>query len=97
MMTKEDVLARLREELPNLQREYKVRSLALFGSFVRGDQREGSDIDMLVGFSEPVSLFDLIGLELHLTDLLGVKVDLGMFESIKPMLKDEILSSAVYV
>ena len=52
---------------------------------------------MLVEFSESVYLFDLIGLELYLIDLLGVKVDLGTFDSIKPMLKDEILDSAVYV
>ena len=97
MMTKEDILAVLREELPNLRKEHKVRDLALFGSYVKGEQSVESDIDMLVEFSEPVSLFDLIGLELHLTDLLGVKVDLGTFDSIKPMLKDEIMNSAVYV
>jgi predicted nucleotidyltransferase len=97
MMTKEDILALLKDELPNLRNEYGVDTLAIFGSYAKGEQMEGSDIDMLVEFSEPVSLFDLIGLENQLTDLLGVKVDLGTFESIKPMLKDEILNSAVYV
>ena len=97
MRTKEDILSVLKDELPNLKKEYKVHTLALFGSYAKGEQMEGSDIDMLVEFSEPVSLFDLIGLENQLTDLLGVKVDLGTFESIKPMLKEEILNSAVYV
>jgi predicted nucleotidyltransferase len=97
MMTMEDILAVLREELPDLRQEHKVRRLALFGSYVKGEQSEESDIDMLVEFSEPVGLFDLIGLELHLTDLLGVKVDLGTFDSIRPMLKDEIIDSAVDV
>lgn len=96
-MTKEEILTLLKEELPNIQREHKVKSLALFGSYAKGEQGEDSDIDMLVEFSEPVSLFDLIGLELHLTDMIGVKVDLGTFDSIKPMLREEILNSAVYV
>ncbi len=43
---------RLREELPRLRREYAVRSLGLFGSYVRGEQRRGSDLDVLVEYSE---------------------------------------------
>jgi len=97
MRTKDDILALLKEELPNLKKEHKVQTLAIFGSYTKGEQSEDSDIDMLVEFSESVSLFDLIGLELYLTDLLGVKVDLGTFDSIKPMLKDEILNSAIFV
>ncbi len=96
MRTKEDVLSTLKDELPNLRKEYKVRTLALFGSYAKGEQREDSDIDMLVEFTEPVGFFDFMRLEFHLTDLLGVKVDLVTPDALRPIMRDDILESAVY-
>ena len=71
----------LREELPVLAERYHVSSLGLFGSYLRGTQRPDSDLDILVTFSETPSLFRLVELENHLSDLLGVKVDLVMRDS----------------
>jgi predicted nucleotidyltransferase len=96
MRTKEDILALLKKELPNLRKEYKVRTLALFGSYARGEQTEDSDIDMLVEFSEPVGFFEFMGLEFYLTDLLGAKVDLVTPDALRPIMRDDILESAVY-
>ena len=96
MRTKEDILALLKEELPNLMREFKVHTLALFGSYAQGVPRVDSDIDMLVEFSEPVGFFDFMRLEFHLTDLLGVKVDLVTPDALRPIMRDDILESAVY-
>jgi predicted nucleotidyltransferase len=96
MRTTEDVLATLKEELPNLRDEYSVDTLAVFGSYARGEQREGSDIDILVEFSEPVGFFEFMRLEFHLTDLLGVKVDLVTPDALRPIMRDDILESAVY-
>ncbi len=86
----------LKDELPNLRQECRVHSLALFGSYAKGEQRMDSDIDMLVEFSEPVGFFDFMGLEFHLTDLLGVKVDLVTPDALRPLMRDDILESAVY-
>ena len=96
MRTKEEILARLKEELPFLQKEFGVDTLALFGSYARGTQREDSDIDILVEFLEPVDFFEFMRLEFHLTDILVTKVDLVTPDALRPIMKDDILESAVY-
>ena len=95
-MKRDEVLRILREHREELRHEYGVKSLALFGSVARGDAREASDIDILVEFDGRVSLFDVIGLQLHLQELLGVsKVDVVMRDAISPAIKDDILSEAI--
>jgi predicted nucleotidyltransferase len=88
---------RLREILPVLRKEFRVKSLGLFGSYVRGEPKTGSDLDVLVEFEEPVSLLKLVSLENYLSDLLGVKVDLIPKADIRPELRDRILSEEVTV
>jgi len=88
------LLAQLKDLLPNLRREYHVRSLEVFGSFVRGHETEDSDLDLLVTFDEVPSLFKYIALENMLCDQLGVKVDLVMKDSLKPAIGEQILKEA---
>jgi len=93
-------LARIRSvlslHLPELRRQYGVQSLGLFGSYVRGDQRPGSDLDLLVEFDDrPLSLIEFIALENYLSDLLGVKVDLVEKETLKPAIGRHILREVV--
>ncbi|MFA5268633.1 MAG: nucleotidyltransferase family protein [Methanoregula sp.] len=80
-----------------LRDRYKVERIGIFGSWVRGDTHRGSDIDVLVEFSEPVSLLQLVSVENYLTDLVGIRVDGVPKEDIRRELKDRILSEAVYV
>ncbi|MFH0837941.1 MAG: nucleotidyltransferase domain-containing protein [Patescibacteria group bacterium] len=75
--------------------EHGVKKAAIFGSTVRGQRRESSDLDLLVEYSRRKSLLDFIGLKLELEDALGIKVDLGQFATIHPMLKDRILNESV--
>ena len=96
MRTKEEILSMLKAELPNLRKEYGVDTLALFGSYAKDEQREDSDIDMLVEFVETVDFFEFMRLEFHLTDLLGIKVDLITPDALRPIMKDDIMESAVY-
>jgi predicted nucleotidyltransferase len=96
MRTKEEILALLKEELPNLRREYGVDTLAVFGSYARDEQREDSDVDMLVTFVETVDFFEFMRLEFHLTDLLATKVDLVTPDALRPVMRDDILEGAVY-
>jgi len=96
MLTKEQVLKTLKEELPVVAKRFGVSRLALFGSFVRGEQRSGSDIDILVEFSVPVGFFKFIELEDYLSERLGSKVDLVTPGALRPFMKAEILGSAVY-
>jgi uncharacterized protein len=87
----------LRQQLPSLSRRYHVASLGLFGSYVRHENRPDSDLDVLVTFAETPSLLRLIELENHLSDLLGVKVDLVMRDALKPQIGRRILAEVVPV
>ncbi len=78
-----------------LTEKYHVKAMGVFGSYVRGEQTEKSDIDVLVEFTQPVGLFTFIGLEEYLSDLLGLNVDLVLKEGIKPGLKEYILREVV--
>ena len=89
--------ALLKSRLPALAKRYKVKSLSLFGSYVRNEQRANSDLDVLVEFDELPSLFEFVRLENELSELLKVKVDLVMKDSLKPTLGKRILAEAVPV
>src|SRR5437763_812638 len=87
----------LHDELPSLAAGYRVASLGLFGSYIHGNQRPDSDLDVLVSFHETPTLLRLIELENHLSDLLGVKVDLVLRESLKPRIGARVLREVVPV
>ena len=91
---KEILLVQLKNMLPFLQDKYHVQTLEIFGSFVRGDEREGSDLDLLVTFYETPTLFEFVALENYLSDELNVKVDLVMKDSLKPEIGKRILREA---
>ena len=78
-----------------LRKRFHVQYLGLFGSYSQGIPRQNSDLDVLVEFSETPSLFEIIELEGHLSDLLGVKVDLVMKNTLKPLIGRRILSEVV--
>jgi predicted nucleotidyltransferase len=72
-------------------KRFGVKRASLFGSLARGEDREDSDIDILVEFEAGKSLLDLAGLKIELEELLGRRVDLLTFNSLHPLLKDKIL------
>ena len=96
-VTLEELRLALRALLPSLEREYGVSSIEIFGSYVRGEQDEESDLDLLVEFDPDrgPSLFGFVGLQQELSDRLGVRVDLVEKRSIKPGFRDRILHEAV--
>ncbi len=94
----EEVKQKLESLKPILKERYQVETIGVFGSFARGEQTKKSDIDILVGFSEPntIDLFDFIDLEDFLSSKIGVKVDLVTKSALKPLIKDQILKETVY-
>ena len=94
MTIREDVLARIRRCEPEL-RANAVQAIYLFGSVVRDEATPESDVDVLVDFSGPVTLFGFARLRRRLEDLLGRPVDLVTRDALKPQLRDRILSEAV--
>jgi predicted nucleotidyltransferase len=89
-----EILARNRGEL---RRRFKVKDIGVFGSYVRGEQKKKSDVDVLVEFEEPVGFFEFIALEDYLAGLLGVKVDLVSRKALKPRIGERILKEVVRV
>jgi len=83
--------------LPELRRRYGVEELALLGSTVRGEAGPESDIDVLVGFTTPPTLFRLVELEDELTAILGRRVDLVLKSALKPRIAQRSLQEAVEV
>lgn len=92
--TLNELLSQLRVLLPKLKQDYHVHTLEVFGSFVRGEENAGSDLDLLVTFDEVPTLFRFVALENYLSDELGVKVDLVMKNSLKPVIGKFILEEA---
>ena len=80
-----------------LKRKYKIKEMKVFGSYVRNEQREKSDVDILVDFYEIPDLLKFIEIERYLERILGVKVDLVRGAVLRPELRDEILNEAVKI
>ncbi len=93
-MTREEVLARIAAQRPALDR-HGVRSLSIFGSVARGEERADSDVDLLVEFSQPVGLLEFVRLRRFLQETLGRPVDLATPDSLKHQLRDAILKEAI--
>ena len=80
-----------------MRKRFKVKTIGVFGSYVRGEQNRQSDVDLLVEFEEPVGLFEFMDLEMYLTDLLGVKVDLVSKKALKPHIGERILKEVTMI
>jgi predicted nucleotidyltransferase len=94
-LRREQALAILAQRREQLQTEYGVQSLAVFGSVARDEARADSDVDLLVEFNRPTGLFGLAELQRHLEELLGRKVDLVTFDALRPEMKQGILDEAI--
>lgn len=88
---KEDPLEELKKTLIDVLRKHDVKKAALFGSIVRGEATDESDIDLLVEFEGRKSLLDLAGLKLDLQEIVRRKVDVLTYKSLHPLLKERIL------
>ena len=96
-MNRQAILDRLHAEAPGLRRKYGVKSLAVFGSMARGDDREGSDVDVLVTFEGKATFDNFMGLKLDLEDLFGRSVDLLTPKCLRPEMQAEIDKEAILV
>lgn len=87
----------LKKNEGTIREKYHVRKIGVFGSFARNDEKEESDVDILVEFESDFETFDnYIELKYFLEDLFRRKVDLVTSEALRPQLKDEILKEVMY-
>jgi uncharacterized protein len=96
MITKNDILAKLRELKPILNKDYSVREIGLFSSFSDNTFNEDSDIDILVDFERPIG-WRFFTLEIYLEKTFNRKIDLLTKNALKEQIKDNILCQINYV
>jgi len=95
-MERQQVLRILRSNRRQLERDFAVETLSLFGSVARGESTDSSDVDLLVEFNRPIGLLHLIQTEQYLESLLGVeRVDLILRRAVLPELKEQIFAEAL--
>ena len=92
----EDLKGIIKQNRRELEKKFKVKSIALFGSYARGEQNEESDVDIIVEFSEPVG-FLFFHLANHLEKILDANVDLITPDAIKPNRRKYIMEDLTYV
>ena len=85
----------INKQKPFLKSKFQVKSISVFGSYVKSEQNSSSDIDILVEFSKTIDLIEFIELENYLSDIIGSKVDLVMKSALKSRIKDNILNEAI--
>ncbi|MGA2091333.1 MAG: nucleotidyltransferase family protein [Endomicrobiales bacterium] len=93
----DEIKSILTEHKVELQRKFKIRTIGIFGSMVRNEQRKGSDTDILVEFTEPVSLFEFMDTEHYIEKLIHNKVDLVSKKALKHYIGKHILNEVIYV
>ncbi len=93
----EEIKSIIISQKDNLRKMYRVKEIGIFGSYVRGEQQEKSDLDVLVEFEQPVSLLWMVKVENYLSELLGIKVDLVPKKDVRYELKERIIKEAVFL
>lgn len=94
-MNGKDILLKLKELQPVLEREFAVNRIGIFGSYAEKKSSEASDIDLLVEFNGPVG-WKFFSLEIFLEKIFGKKIDLVTIDAIRANMKKEILQQVIY-
>ena len=97
MKTLQEIESIIRDEKPILRYRFKVKEIGIFGSFVRGEQKDTSDLDLLIDFEEPPGLIRYVGLQNYLSDKIGERVDLITKSGLKPRISGHILKEVIYL
>ena len=93
----EIIITKLKEIKPDIEEQYNIREIGVFGSFVRDEQTDNSDIDILIDFARGMTLIKFNRLENLLSNLLGRKVDLVSKKGLKPTIGANILKEVIYL
>jgi predicted nucleotidyltransferase len=97
MRNVESIKGVLLQHKAELRKKFKVKTIGVFGSYIRGEQKRSSDVDVLVEFEEPIGLFEFMDLEDYLSQLLGVKVDLVSKKALKPHIGERIMQEVIMI
>ena len=95
MVSLEEIKSALRDHKSELEERFKVKRIAIFGSYAREEEANTSDVDILVDLYEPIGL-EIIDLKEFLEEILGIEVDLVTIKALRPELSEIILKEAIY-
>ena len=95
--TRQDILSSLQRLKEELTKQYPVKKIGVFGSVARDEQTDESDIDLLVEFSAPVGFVTFMRVEHFLLDRLGKRVDLVTPDTLKPVIRQDVLAEVIYI
>lgn len=87
----------LKNASPYLKEKHSIKTIGIFGSYIRGENKKGSDIDILVEFIGPIGFFEFLEIEEYLTKLIGIKVDLVTKKALKLYIGKHILNEVIYL
>lgn len=96
-MSRDQILSTIRSVRDQIEREYKAEVEGIFGSYARGEERDDSDLDVLVNFKENATLYDLVGLGQFLEDTLHCKVDVVSKRALRQEIRSRVLEDLVPV
>jgi predicted nucleotidyltransferase len=96
-ITLETIIDELKKIKPEISEKFYVKEIGIFGSYVRGEEKASSDIDILVEFSKPIGLFKFMDLEDYLRRRLKIKVDLVSKKALKPYIGEKILKETKFI
>jgi predicted nucleotidyltransferase len=97
MKTLDEIRTIIRQHRNVLAEKYGVAVVGVFGSYVRCAQKDRSDIDLLVDILRPISLLELVGAEIYLSEVLDAKVDLVPKRDVREELRETIFAEAVAI
>jgi predicted nucleotidyltransferase len=97
MQTVYEIIEIIKKHKEGLKEEYGVKEIGIFGSYVRGEQKEVSDLDILIELEKPIGFVKFLKLEKRISSLLGIKVDLVTKKALKPFIGQQILHEVQYV
>jgi len=95
MVTLNEIKEKIDSKREHLIIDYNVNNISVFDSYAKNNQTDESDLDLLVEFTKPISLLNLIALENYLSDLLELKVDLLPKDNIRKELEETIINEAL--
>ena len=97
MKTLEEIRNLLLRHKEQLRKEYGVKEIGIFGSYIRGEQDKSSDLDILIELEKPIGFVKFLKLENSLSALIGIKVELVTKKALKPYIGQRILQEVIYV
>jgi len=93
----DEILKELERLKGEVKRRYKADVIGIFGSYVRGEQTQKSDIDILVRFDKDATLLDFTGLAIFLEEKLGVRIDVVPYDTIRKELRNKIMDEVIFI